>query len=227
MLYELQEALDLKVVPRLIVCFDISHTQGAEVVGSAVTIENGAPRKAGYRRFRVRGDWGNDDVRSMAEVVERYLRRRLDEEDTLPDLLLVDGGKGQLSAARRAAARAGAGDVAVVALAKREEEVHRPGDRSPVKLARRNAGLRLLQRARDEAHRFAHGYNRKLRGRRTLHSDLAAIPGIGPARQRALLRRFGSLAGVRAASTEDIAETPGFSDRLAGVVKDHLDPRGP
>ena len=225
-LYDLQEALDLKVVPRRIVCFDISHTHGTEVVGSAVTFENGAPRKAGYRRFRVRGDWGNDDLRSMAEVVERYLRRRLEEEDTLPDLLVIDGGKGQLQAARRAAEAAGAPDVAVIALAKREEEIHGPGGLSSARLARRNPGLRLLQRARDEAHRFAHGYNRKLRARRTLHSDLAGIRGIGPSRQRALLRRFGSLAGVRAASEEDLAATTGFSARLARVVKRHLEEDG-
>ncbi len=221
-LYELQEALDLKVVPRRIVCFDISHTQGSELVGSAVTFENGAPRKAGYRRFRVRGDWGNDDIRSMAEVVERYLRRRLDEEGSPPDLLIIDGGRGQLGAARRAADAAGAPDVAVIALAKREEEVHVPGRRAPVRLARRNPGLRLLQRARDEAHRFALGYNRRLRGKRTLTSELGRIPGIGPTRQRALLRRFGSVAAVREASHEEVAATPGFSTRLAALVKEHL-----
>jgi excinuclease ABC subunit C len=139
---------------------------------------------------------------------------------------VIDGGKGQLPAARRAAEAAGAPDVAVIALAKREEEIHGPGGLSSARLARRNPGLRLLQRARDEAHRFAHGYNRKLRARRTLHSDLAGIRGIGPSRQRALLRRFGSLAGVRAASEEDLAATTGFSARLARVVKRHLEEDG-
>jgi len=224
-LYELQEALDLNVVPRRIVCFDISHTQGSEVVGSAVTFENGSPRKAGYRRFRVRGDWGNDDIRSMAEVVERYLRRRLDEEGSPPDLLVIDGGRGQLGAARRAADAAGAPDVEVIALAKREEEVHVPARRTPVRLARRNPGLRLVQRARDEAHRFALAYNRRLRGKRTLSSELGEIPGIGPARQRALLRRFGSVAALREATEEDVAATPGFSSRLAALVKAHLPAR--
>ena len=221
-LYELQEALDLKVVPRRIVCFDISHTQGSEVVGSAVTFENGTARKAGYRRFRVRGDWGNDDVRSMAEVVERYLRRRFEEDDWRPDLLVIDGGRGQLGAARRAALAAGASDVAVVALAKRDEEIHVADRPTPLRLARRNPGLRLLQRARDEAHRFALGYNRKLRGKRTLASELGEIPGIGPARQQALLKRFGSVAAVRAASAEEIARTPGFSSRLASSILNHL-----
>jgi excinuclease ABC subunit C len=224
-LYELQEALDLKVVPRRIVCFDISHTQGSEVVGSAVTFENGAPRKAGYRRFRVRGDWGNDDVRSMAEVVERYLRRRLEEDDWRPDLVVIDGGRGQLGAARRAAVAAGAPDVAVIALAKRDEEVHLAERREPVRLARRNPGLRLLQRARDEAHRFAIGYNRKLRGKRTLSSELGDIPGIGPTRQRQLLRRFGSVAAVREASEEDLSTTPGISARLAAAVRAHFEGR--
>jgi excinuclease ABC subunit C len=190
-----------------------------------VTFENGAPRKAGYRRFRVRGDWGNDDVRSMAEVVERYLRRRLEEDDWRPDLVVIDGGRGQLGAARRAAVAAGAPDVAVIALAKRDEEVHLAERREPVRLARRNPGLRLLQRARDEAHRFAFGYNRKLRGKRTLSSELGDIPGIGPTRQRQLLRRFGSVAAVREASEEDLSTTPGISARLAAAVRAHFEGR--
>ncbi|MEN8374431.1 MAG: excinuclease ABC subunit UvrC [Gemmatimonadota bacterium] len=225
-LYELQEALDLKVVPRRIVCFDVSHTQGTEVVASAVTFENGAPRKAGYRRFRIRGDWGNDDLRSMAEVVERYMRRRLEEDDTLPDLMLIDGGKGQLRAALKAAVSAGAADVEAVALAKREEEIHRTGGRAPVRLAVRNPALRLLQRARDEAHRFAHGYNRRLRGKRTLRSSLSEVPGIGPARQRALLVQFGSVSAIRAAAEQDIAAIPGISPTLARTLKSHLERSG-
>ena len=221
-LYELQESLELKVVPRLIVCFDISHTQGTEVVGSAVVFENGEPRKSEYRRFRIRGDWGNDDFRSMAEIVGRYFRRRMEEELPLPELALIDGGRGQLRAAAEAAREAGALDVAFVSLAKREEAVYVPGRAEPLRLPRTSRALRQLQRARDEAHRFAHTYNRKLRGRRTLSSELSQVPGVGPARQRALLSRFGSVRALREASADEIAGVAGISEALAHRVLEHL-----
>ncbi len=220
--YELQEALELKVVPRLIVCFDISHTQGTEVVGSAVVFENGEPKKSEYRRFKVRGEWGNDDYRSMAEVVSRYFRRRLDEELPVPELAVIDGGKGQLSAARVAVEEVGATDVQLCALAKREEEVYRPGRAEPYRLPRTHPGLRLLQRVRNEAHRFAHAYNRKLRGKRTLSSELAEIPGVGPKRQQVLLSRFGSVKAIREAGADEVAAVPGFSDTLATTIMNHL-----
>lgn len=220
-LYDLQEALELKVVPRLIVCFDISHMQGTEVVGSAVVFENGEPKKAEYRRFRIRGEWGNDDLRSMREVVGRYFRRRIEEDLPIPDLAVIDGGKGQLGAAAAALTEAGVTDSVVCALAKREEEVYLLGRSAPVRLSRTHGGLRLLQRVRDEAHRFANSYNRTLR-RRTLSSELAAIPGIGPERQRRLLSRFGSVRALRQASAEQIAEVPGVSATVARRVLDHL-----
>jgi excinuclease ABC subunit C len=221
-LYELQEALELKVVPRLIVCFDISHTQGTEVVGSAVVFENGEPKKAEYRRFRIRGEWGNDDVRSMREVVGRYFRRRMEEALPLPELAVIDGGKGQLGAAASAVSEAGASDTVVCALAKREEEVYMTGRPEPIRLARTHTGLRLLQRIRNEAHRFANSYNRKLRGRRTLSSELSAIPGIGPERQRRLLSRFGSVRALREATPEEIAAVPGVSQVVARRIAEHL-----
>ena len=217
-LYSLQDELDLKVVPRLMVCFDISHIQGSETVGSAVVFENGEPRKAGYRHMKIRGKWGNDDYRSMQEAVTRYVRRRRDEDEPLPDLVVIDGGKGQLSAAVAALEQMELGDIAVVALAKREEEVFVPGRRHPVILDRRNRALHLLQRIRNEAHRFAIRYNRKLRSKRTLRSELGDIPGIGPSRQTELLRRFGSVKGVREATKEEIARVPGFSEVLASRV---------
>jgi excinuclease ABC subunit C len=217
-LYEVQEALELKVVPRLVVCFDISHTQGTEVVASAVVFANGEPCKAEYRHFRIRGDWGNDDFRSMQEVVGRYFRRRIEEELPLPELAVIDGGKGQLGMATRAALDAGASDVAFISLAKREEEVYVPGRSDPIRLPRAAAALRLLQRIRNEAHRFAITYNRKLRTKRTLTSELSEIPGIGPARQRALLARFGSVRALREASADDIATVAGFSRKLAERV---------
>jgi excinuclease ABC subunit C len=221
-LYELQESLELKVVPRLIVCFDISHTQGSELVGSAVVFRNGEPYKAEYRRFRIKGEWRNDDFRSMGEIVGRYFRRRLEEQLPLPELAIIDGGKGQLSAAVAAASAAGANDVAFIGLAKREEEIYLVGRSDPLRLARTNPGLRLLQRARNEAHRFAITYNRNLRKKRTLSSELSEIPGVGPARQQALLARFGSVRGVRAASPEEIATVPGFSFLMATRILEHL-----
>ena len=221
-LYDLRDRLGLKIVPRLIVCVDISHHQGSETVGSAIVFENGAPKKSEYRHMRVKGEWGNDDYRSMAEVVSRYFRRRVDEERPIPDLLVVDGGKGQLGAARGALEELGVTDVALAALAKREEVIFRPDRSDPIRLGRKNPALHLLQRLRDEAHRFAVSYNRKLRSKRTLRSDLAQIPGIGPERQKLLLSRFGSVRGVRGATAQEIARLPGISETLAVRILTYL-----
>jgi excinuclease ABC subunit C len=221
-LFDLQEELDLKVVPRLMVCFDVSHTQGSETVASAVVFQNGEPRKAEYRHMKIRGDWGNDDYASMHEAVTRYFSRRLREEKPLPDLTVIDGGKGQLNAALEALRGLELEGVQIVGLAKREEEVFRPGEKDPVRLDRRDRPLQLLQRIRDEAHRFAVTYNRKLRRKRTIRSDLGDIPGIGPSRQQALLSRFGSVKGILEASTDEIARVPGFSEVLAARVLTYL-----
>ena len=221
-LYDLQEALELKVVPRFIACFDISHLQGSEVVGSAVVFENGEPCKGEYRRFRIKGDWGNDDFRSMSEIVGRYFKRRLEEGKPIPELAIIDGGKGQLSAALQSALAAGADAVTFVSLAKREEEIYLVGRPDPLRLPRTSSALRLLQRIRNEAHRFAVTYNRKLRTKRTLISELGTIRGIGPNRQRALLARFGSLRALRQATAEQIAAVPGFSEQLARKILQHL-----
>ena len=221
-LYDLRDRLDLKVVPRLMVCFDISHTQGAENVGSAVVFENAEPKKSEYRHMRIKGDWGNDDYRSMAEVVSRYFRRRVDEDKPLPDLALIDGGKGQLGAARSALSELGVTDVALAALAKKEELVYRPDYPEAFRLGPKDKGRHLLQRMRDEAHRFAVTYNRKLRRKRTVQSELSQIPGIGPAKQKLLLTRFGSLKGVKSATPEDIGRLPGFSASLATRVLIYL-----
>ncbi len=221
-LFDLQDRLELKVVPRVMVCFDISHLQGSETVASAVVFENGAPKKAEYRHMKIKGAWGNDDYRSMAEAVSRYFRRRLEEDKPLPDLVVIDGGKGQLNAALEPLQALELHQVSVAALAKREEEVFLPGAPDPVVLGRRNRALHLLQRIRDEAHRFAITYNRKLRSRRTLASRLKEIPGVGPARQNALLTHFGSVKGVKDASPEEIARLPGFSQALALRILTYL-----
>ena len=221
-LYQLQDRLDLKVVPRLMVCFDVSHTQGTETVASAAVFENGEPRKSEYRHMRIQGEWGNDDYLSMAEVVRRWFTRRAAESKRFPDLVLIDGGKGQLSAALGALEGLGVADVTIAALAKREEEVFFPERTEPVRLGRRDRALHLLQRIRNEAHRLAVGYNRKLRKWRTIRSELGDIPGIGPTRQKALLSRFGSVPGVRKATEQEIARVPGFSRVLATRVLTYL-----
>jgi excinuclease ABC subunit C len=221
-LYELQEVLELQSVPRTMVCFDVSHTQGSEVVASGVFFENGEPAKGEYKRFKIRGQWGNDDFASMHEVVTRYFRRRVEEGKPLPDLAVIDGGKGQLGAALKALEELELPQQPVISLAKREEEVFVPGRRDPVRMPRRSPALRLLQRIRDEAHRFAVGYNRNLRTKRTVRSELSAIPGVGAARQRALIGRFGSLRGVAAASEAEIAAIPGFGPSIARKVKEAL-----
>jgi excinuclease ABC subunit C len=216
--YELQRELGLPRLPRSLACFDISHAQGTDVVASAVWFENGRPRRGEYRRFRIKGFEGNDDFRAMHEVVRRFVSRRLDEGKPLPDLLLIDGGKGQLGAAREALEAAGAPPVGLVSLAKREEEVYVPGRPEPVRLPRRSPALRLLQQARDEAHRFAVAFQRQRRATRTITSELLKIPGIGPARRRALLRVFGSVQGVREATVEQVAAVPGFGPAIARRV---------
>jgi excinuclease ABC subunit C len=221
-LYELQEALELSAVPRLIVCFDISHTQGTETVASAVAFTNGQPDRSEYRHLRIKGDWGNDDFQSMNEAVARYFRRRLEEGKPLPELVVIDGGKGQLGAARQALEDLDLAQQPVVSLAKRDEEVFVPGQSDPLRLSRRSPALRLLQRIRDEAHRFAITYNRKLRTKRTITSDVGTIPGVGASRQRRLLERFGSLRGLRDASEEEISQLPGFGPALARSVLQHL-----
>jgi excinuclease ABC subunit C len=217
---------------------DISTSQGRDTVGSLVWFEAGRPRKSEYRKFKIRGteaggDNGagggadqrqQDDYAAIHEVVTRYGRRRVEEGKPLPDLLLIDGGKGQLAAAGTALAALGVTGVQLASLAKREEEIYLPDRGDPLRLSRHSPGLRLLQRLRDEAHRFAVTFNRGRRRARTVTSELLTVPGIGPARRRALLERFGSLAGVRLASVEEVATVPGFSTRLAERVLHHLRP---
>ena len=220
--YELQRELGLTTVPRAIVCFDISTAQGTDTVASCVWFENGRPKRGEYRKFKIKSVEGTDDFASMREVVTRYFQRRIEEGKPLPDLVMIDGGKGQLGAARAALESLGLGALHTVSLAKREEEVFVPGRSEPLRLSRRSPGLRLLQRARDEAHRFAITYNRKRRAMRTVTSELLKIPGIGPQRRRALLHAFGSVQGVRDASEDDIARLPGFSAACARRVLEAL-----
>ena len=220
--YELQRQLGLQRVPRSMVCFDISHAQGTDTVASGVWFQNGRPLRAEYRKFKIKTVEGVDDFASMREVVGRYFRRRIEEAKPIPDLVVIDGGKGQLSAAQDAIAAAGLEDVQLISLAKREEEVFLPGRTDSVMLSRRSPALRLLKQIRDEAHRFAITFQRVRRSARTITSELLKIPGIGDARRRELLHAFGSLQGVKDATLEDIASLPGFSTKTAQKVKDAL-----
>jgi excinuclease ABC subunit C len=220
--YELGRELELKRLPRTMVCFDISTTQGTDTVGSGVWFENGRPRRGEYRKFRVKTVEGSDDFASMREVVSRYFQRRQSEEKPLPDLIVIDGGKGQLSAAHDALAALGLGDRPLISLAKREEEVFVWGREQPIRMSRRSTALRLLQQLRDEAHRFAVTYNRKRRSMRTVTSELLKIPGIGPVKRRRLLQEFGSIQGVRDATEEAIAKVPGFNAEQAKKLLESL-----
>src|SRR5258708_4537235 len=220
--YELQRQLGLQRVPRSLVCFDISHAQGTDTVASSVWFQNGRPLRAEYRKFKFKTGEARDDFASMRDVVTRYFRRRVDESKPLPDLVVIDGGKGQLSFAQAALEELNLGTVPIISLAKRDEEVVLPDRKDSILLNRRSPALRLLKQARDEAHRFAITFQRNRRSARTITSELLRIPGIGEARRRELLHAFGSLAGVRDASLEAIAALPGFSERTAQKVRDAL-----
>jgi excinuclease ABC subunit C len=219
----LRDALDLEVEPRRIECFDISNIQGTDVVASLVVFEDAQPKKSDYRKFRVRGLDGHtpDDFASMREVVGRRYRRLLEEGKDLPDLVLIDGGPGQLHAAMGALEELGLGDQPIASLAKREEVLFLPGRAEPVVLPRHSPVLHLVQRARDEAHRFAVGFHRQRRARRTLRSELDDIPGVGPGRRRKLLSLFGSVRGVRGASVAELATAVG--PELAARIRSHFD----
>ena len=220
--YALGRDLGLASVPRAFVVIDISTNQGRDTVGSLVWFEAGRPKKSEYRRYRIRGAQ-QDDFAAVREVVSRFLRRRVEEKKALPELMVIDGGKGQLSAAQAAAAEVGLAALPLASLAKRDEEVFLPGRDEPLRLSRRSPSLKLLQRARDEAHRFAVSYSRRKRSQRTITSELLTIPGVGPRRRRLLLERFGSVAGVRTATPDEIALLPGFSHTLAERVLDRLE----
>jgi excinuclease ABC subunit C len=205
----LERYLDLAEPPRRIECFDISHFQGSETVASMVVWEEGKMRKGEYRSFNIKGLTQPDDFASMRQAVERRYRRVLEEVGAMPDLILIDGGLGQLNSALGALAELGVEETAVISLAKREEEVYVPGVPEPLRLRRDDPGLRLLQEIRDEAHRFAVSRHRARRSARTLHSKLDDLAGIGPRRRKLLLQAFGSVQGVRQATLEDLQNALG------------------
>lgn len=222
LLRALRDLLDLEAEPERIECFDISNIQGSDVVAALVCFVGGQPKKSEYRKFRVKGLSGlPDDYASMREVVGRRYRRLLEEGRDLPDLVLIDGGKGQLGAALEALEELGLGDQAVASLAKQEELIFVAGKPEPIALPRHSPVLQLVQRVRDEAHRFAVGFHRQARSARTLRSELDDVPGIGPVLRRKLLSRFGSLRGVRSASEAELATAVGPA--AARRIRRHFD----
>ncbi|MEV0169875.1 excinuclease ABC subunit UvrC [Streptomyces sp. NPDC050803] len=246
-LEEIADALDLDSAPLRIECYDISHLQGDDVVASMVVFEDGLQRKNEYRRFQIKGFAGQDDVRSMHEVISRRFRRYIAEKEKTgewvdeespdasenglkdddgrpkkfaypPQLVVVDGGQPQVAAAKKALDELGIDDIAVCGLAKRLEEVWLPGDDDPVVLPRTSEGLYLLQRVRDEAHRFAITYQRTKRAKRFRSSPLDDVPGLGEARKQALLKHFGSLKRLRSATIDQICEVPGIGRKTAEAI---------
>ncbi len=222
--YALQRDLNLQTLPRRIEGIDISNFQGTDSVGSLVSFVDGQAKRSQYRFFKIRDLEGPNDFASIHQVVTRRFSGLLERGEDLPDLLLIDGGKGQLSSAVQALREVGAEPQPVLGLAKRLEEIFLPGQTAPILLPKTSASLRLLQMLRDEAHRFALKNHREQRGKRTLTSSLDDIPGVGPKRRNALLQLFGSVQRIRAASIEDIAAVPGFSLQLAEEIKRYLEP---
>ena len=239
-LIEIEEALDLERTPLRIECFDISNISGTSVVASMVVFEDGLAKKSEYRRFIINTDEGFDDTRAMHQVITRRLKRLIDDRtvDTAevaelggklgkfsypPQLIVVDGGAPQVNAAARALSELGVTNIALCGLAKRLEEVWIPGSKDPLILPRSSEGLYLLQRIRDEAHRFAITFHRSRRSKIMLESILDEIPQLGQVRRTALLERFGSVAAIRKANRDDIAATPGIGQKIADVIVVHLE----
>lgn len=241
LLEELQSKFHLPSLPHRIECFDISNVQGNQSVGSMAVLQDGEPASSEYRRFRIKTVEGADDYASLAEVLRRRLRRGIDEAK-LPQMILIDGGKGQLGVLTAVLAefdlqgRIGAVGIAksrVIAnvrgkaIERSEERFFLPGRKNPVSFRGGSATLFLLERLRDEAHRFAISYHRKLRSKASLRSSLEDIPGVGPARRKALLKHFGSLKKIRAASLAELQQMPGLPDRLALAVYQVLQSKPP
>jgi excinuclease ABC subunit C len=233
-LEELRDELDLPSAPHRIECYDISHTQGTNQVASMVVFVDGRPQPSEYRRFKIKHTEGNNDVLSMTEVLQRRFKRAKEATDggdaerarggwgVLPELLLIDGGKPQLGAALDVLRDMGLGDVPVAGLAKENEEIYVADTASPTILPRTSQALYLIQRIRDEAHRFAITFHRQVRAKSGIKSALDEIPGVGPRRKQALIHRFGSVRGIREASVDEIAGTDGINLQLAERLKSVL-----
>lgn len=244
-LAELQQALDLPEPPVRIECYDISTLQGTNTVGSMVVFAKGIPRKSDYRRFKIKAVSGQDDFASMQEMLRRRFkrmaalksppppdrtqpvsRRQTEADDSwavMPNLVIIDGGKGQLNAVLEVLDELGLREViSIIGLAKKEEEIFFPGHAESLRLPRNSPALHLIQRVRDEAHRFGVTYHRNLRGKQSLHSSLDDVPGIGPKRRQALMKKFGSIKAMREATVSELAATPGMTRKAAETLKETL-----
>jgi excinuclease ABC subunit C len=227
-LAELQQALELPDVPKRIECYDISNIQGTNAVGSMVVFYEGRPRKSDYRRFSIKRVMDVDDYAMMKEVLRRRFARASSSSDdgnswaVMPDLLLIDGGKGHLGVAIDVLKESGIDSINAASIAKENEEVFLPGRDAPVVLPASSQALFLLQRIRDEAHRFAITYHRKARQKSAVASILDDVPGIGPKKKKALMRHFGSVSKMRDASIEDLLEVAGMNRNLAQVLKESI-----
>jgi len=214
----LRDVLGLIAVPARIECFDISNISDTHSVASMVVFRDGRPSRPAYRRYRIQGVAGQDDVGCMAEVIRRRCARWKSEGSTPPDLIVVDGGKGQLGAAVRELREGGWAEVPAIGLAKQNEEIFRPGRPDPIVLPKENGAIRLLQRVRDEAHRVANGYHQLLMKKRMEMSELDSIPGVSGVRKRALLKKFGSVGRVAKATVAQLAEVEGVGEKVAGAI---------
>ena len=224
-LQELKSRLRLPRMPHRIECYDVSNIQGTMAVSSMIVLEKGWPKPAHYRRFRIRTVAGADDYAMIQETLRRRFKRGLTGEGAwgiVPDLVLIDGGRGQLNAALEVRQELGLDSIPIISLAKEKEEVFMPGDPRPVYIAKDSPALHILQRARDEAHRFAISYHLKLRRKEFITSALDSIPGIGPQRKKALLRKFGSIEAIKVASLEELSRTEGITLTLAKKVREEL-----
>jgi len=237
---ELQEALSLPEKPSRIECYDISNIQGTNAVGSMVVFQDGKPKPSDYRRFQIKTVDQVDDYSMMREMLSRRFRRlkeadsnntksgskKISQKDTkwteTPKLVLIDGGKGHLGAALQVFLELGINDIPLASLAKENEELFTPDAQESIVLPRNSQGLYLVQRARDEAHRFAITYHRKRRSKSAIKSSLDMVPGVGPRRRRQLLKKFGSVTKIRESSIEDIASTPGLTTKLAKTIKEYF-----
>jgi excinuclease ABC subunit C len=218
----LGQALGLATPPTRIEGFDISNISGTFMVASMVSFQDGKPDRAQYRRFRMKSVVAQDDFACMAETVRRRYSRLQREARPMPNLILIDGGKGQLGMACRELAKLGLDHVPVIGLAKEFEEIYQPGKSAPMRLGLDSGALKLLQRVRDESHRFANTYNAELRLKKISESILDELPGIGESRKAALLKKFGSVQRLRKASLGEIQQVPGFGKKLAQALKEFL-----
>ncbi|MBN1164999.1 MAG: excinuclease ABC subunit UvrC [Candidatus Krumholzibacteriota bacterium] len=222
LLGEVKRTLGIHSTPFRVEAFDVSNIQGSDAVGSMVTFENGKPLKSGYRLFKIREVEGVDDFSMLREILKRRFESLQTGKSRHPDLILVDGGRGQVTAGQRAMEECGVGGISLIGLAKRNEEIYQPGKKDVIKLPSRSPVLKFLQRIRDEAHRFAVSYHRKLRSKGIRKSNLDEVPGIGEKRKLQLLVAFGSLERLRAASPEEIASLPGIGEKIAQKIFEHI-----